>query len=580
MSAESIDPTELVRQAKTSTQLSKAGLSDGAGNCVACGGDVFTTPGTEECAQVHRQAQGIEPETLPANPDPEAPAPGWEAQEPPDAEAGEEKKERGPSVASQLVETAEESYTFGRTAQDHAYGVAMGSHVARMLRGSGSLRKDLAGRYWDDNHRVASAQALADALLVIEAKAMHTDPVDVHIRVAEVDGALWLDMGDESERVIRVDAKDWKVVDHGPVLFNRTGVGLPLPDPDPTGSITELWRLLNISKPDQPLVLGWLLSAWLLVNRPCPILGLFGEQGTAKTSAGKILASLVDPTSAEVRKPPSSEDAWITAAVASRVVALDNLSHLSDDWSNTYCRAVTRDADVRRKLYTDSETEVFKLKKAILMTGIDLGGLRGDFAERLLRVELETIPGDKRKTDTEMAEAWQAARPRILGALLSITSKIMSVLPRVRLESKPRMADFAVILAALDMMMPKGRALERYLSQLADLAADTIAADPFITAMGKRLNGEFRGTSAELLDYMDDMSLTVGKQWPATAKSLTARLKKAAPSMRKVGWQITKTEPGGRDHTSVWTIRPPEEGSPDGGREVVPVFPFEGGNAA
>ncbi|QCV87057.1 ATP-binding protein [Acidipropionibacterium jensenii] len=479
--------------------------------------------------------------------------------ETPNVEEPQETELERQTIAAQLVTMAEQSYTFGRTAQDDVYGVAKGSHVARLLRGSGSLRQDLAGRYWDQHHKVAGAQQLTDALTVIEAKALRAQPVDIHVRVAMVGTTLWLDLGDESERAVRIMPGHWEITTQCPVLFNRTKLTQAMPEPDRSGRIGSLWRVLNVSKRDQPLILAWLISTWLLVDRPCPILGLFGEQGTAKTTAGRYLSALVDPSAAEVRKPPKDEDAWVSAAVSSRVIAIDNLSHISATMSDTYCRSVTGDADVRRRLYTDSEPEVFRLKKAILMTGIDLGALRGDFAERLLRVELDTIPDERRKTEESLAVEWATAYPKILGALLTITCTVMKHLPQVRLPKKPRMADFAKILGALDIMQPKGKVLDLYLSQLDDLAADSIAGDPFITAMQSQIGSSFKGTSQRLFDLVDFEGFRAPKGWPVNARSLTGRLKKSAPSMRKVGWTVEKHDRGGRDHKTTWTIRPPHE---------------------
>lgn len=65
----------LVEQSRIIAQLQKAGLSDGMGMCSKCGGDVFETVGTEECIHVHRQAQGLPPESpnLPPSEPPEDP---------------------------------------------------------------------------------------------------------------------------------------------------------------------------------------------------------------------------------------------------------------------------------------------------------------------------------------------------------------------------------------------------------------------------------------------------------------------------------------------------------------------------
>jgi hypothetical protein len=63
-----IDPAELVRQSKLIPGLQNAGLTDGAAVCTTCHHDVFTTAGTDQCAHVHRQAQGIEPVEPPRDP--------------------------------------------------------------------------------------------------------------------------------------------------------------------------------------------------------------------------------------------------------------------------------------------------------------------------------------------------------------------------------------------------------------------------------------------------------------------------------------------------------------------------------
>jgi len=45
---------------------------------------------------------------------------------------------------------------------------------------------------------------------------------------------------------------------------------------------------------------------------------------------------------------------------------------------------------------------------------------------------------------------FEAVRPAVLGALFDVLACVLAVLPGVRLESMPRMADFARVLAAVD----------------------------------------------------------------------------------------------------------------------------------
>jgi len=74
------------------------------------------------------------------------------------------------SIATKLVEVAHEPNTLGVTTTGEAYAVPVdGPNVARVLRGGRrSLRAELAKIYFEQTKAAANAQALADALLVLE----------------------------------------------------------------------------------------------------------------------------------------------------------------------------------------------------------------------------------------------------------------------------------------------------------------------------------------------------------------------------------------------------------------------------
>jgi Mg-chelatase subunit ChlI len=54
-----------------------------------------------------------------------------------------------------------------------------------------------------------------------------------------------------------------------------------------------------------PLVLAWLVAA-LIPEMPHPVLLLRGEQGTAKSTAAKMLTSLLDPCASQLRTAPAT----------------------------------------------------------------------------------------------------------------------------------------------------------------------------------------------------------------------------------------------------------------------------------
>src|SRR5699024_3921268 len=113
-------------------------------------------------------------------------------------------------------------------------------------------------------------------------------------------------------------------------------------------------------------------------------------------------------------------EGWVTAASGSWCVGIDNLSTIPDWLSDSLCRAVTGDGDVRRALYTDGELSVFAFRRVILVNGIDVGAMRGDYAERSLVANLRPIDKQNRRTEREIGSAWERDQGLILGALLDL----------------------------------------------------------------------------------------------------------------------------------------------------------------
>jgi hypothetical protein len=474
--------------------------------------------------------------------------------------SSEPKSDRGkPSAASQLVELALERYEFGRTEEGQQYAVKPGGHVVRMLRGGkNSLRAEMSTAYFKKYGKAAPQQALADALLVLEGQAQGEDPTKVHLRVASAKGAIWLDLGDAAETAVRIDGDGWRVVnDNIPVLFQRTALTGVMPVPQRGGDLGLLWEQLNVAPADRPLVEAWMIAAIAAPNVPHPVLSLFGEQGTGKSTATKNIVGVVDPSPVPLRKPPRDSEAWVTAAQGSWVVGLDNLSHVPDWLSDSLCRAATGEGDVRRALYTDGGLAVFAFRRCIVLNGIDVGALRGDLVDRIAHVDLERISNGARKEEEELAEQWQETYPLILGALLAGVAEVIKRLPSVRLATKPRMADFARVLAAVDQIRGT-TGLKRFADQARTMAEDSLSADPFLAKMDAA-QPNFEGTSVQLLAEMSvDLPPRIPKDWPKTARDVTSLLARQAPALRKAGWTVEKGED---KHNKMvqWTIVHPEK---------------------
>lgn len=473
-------------------------------------------------------------------------------------------KRESKSVASQLVEIAQAMYSIHLATDGTVFAVPLdGPKLTFPLRGGKvSLRATLAREYFRRHHKAATQQALTDALMVLDGIGQEYDPEQVHLRVGRARGAVWLDLGDHTGRAVRIDGTGWSVEDDVPLYFRRTSLTGPLPVPARGGDIGALWSRLNVDQTDRPLILAAAVAA-LIPEVPHVIIGFFGEQGSAKTTAGKTIAKLIDPSAVPVRKAPKDGESWVTAASGSWVVCLDNLSYLPDWLSDALCRASTGDGDVRRKLYTDGELIVFSFLRVIIVTGIDLGAVNGDFADRLLHITLTPLSEDTRLNDEALWKLWDIEHPKLLGALMDLTARVLRVLPSVEIGSKPRMADYFDILAAVDAVLGTD-GVTRYRQKVGAIATDSLTGDPFIIAMidifANTYLDTFTGTSRELLHLVepdDKKRWRQPKAWPANAREVTRLLHRQAPVMRKAGWTADELPPG-HDNAVRWRIRPPK----------------------
>ena len=313
------------------------------------------------------------------------------------------------SVAARLVGMAQERYLLGVSEDGEPFGAERTRpHLAMLLRaGKAGLRADLASRYFSDTGTVAGGQALTDATLILEGLAANQTPEKLHLRVADHDGASYIDTGRPDGKVIRIGQGRWTITDSAPVRFLRTKLTAAMPLPPAVGDLDRLWDFVNVAVEDRPVLLAVLIAALIQCDVPHPVLALFAEQGSAKSTTTRMLVDLIDPSPVPLRQAPRDADSWVTAASGSWVVALDNLSAIPPWLSDSLCRAATGDGNVKRALYTDADLAVVKFRRCVIVNGIDVGAVRPDLAERLAMVDLRRIDRHMRQPEATLRQMWQ-----------------------------------------------------------------------------------------------------------------------------------------------------------------------------
>jgi hypothetical protein len=472
--------------------------------------------------------------------------------------AGDERK---PKQADILVELSAKAELF-HTPDGTGYAtVAVDSHFETWAIRSKGFRRWLVGEFHAQTSSAPNSDALRSALNVIEARAVFSGVArQVHTRIANHDGRIYLDLADEKWRGVEISPAGWQVIDSPPVRFRRASGMLPLPDPVRGGSINELRPLLNTgTDEDFVLTVAFLLSA-LSGCGPYPILNLLGEHGSAKSTFSRVLRKLVDPNSLPLRSLPRNEHELYISAVNAFLLAFDNISWLADLFSDALCRLSTGGGFSARTLYENDEECLFEAMRPIILNGIVEFVTRPDLADRLIVLALKAIPDDRRKAEKDFWADFAHAYPRILGALLDGVSHGLRRLPETRLNALPRMADFALWATACETAYWKAGtfalAYDRNREEAVQAVIEaSLVASAVETFMATRTQWE--GTSTELLT-----ALTAGaeeqqaklKEWPKTARALSSRLRTVAATLRKAGIEVAFDREGRRGRKRIIAI--------------------------
>jgi hypothetical protein len=323
-------------------------------------------------------------------------------------------------LADQVIHIVAENAELFHDPSETAYALVTTKSVRCVLRlRSPKMHAWIARTVHADLGRSVSKNAIDQALCALEGFAVHDrDEREVHLRVAEHEGGIYIDLGDETGACIEVTAAGWRVLDAAPVLFRRPDAMRALPRPVPGGSLADLRQFVNTADEDALFMfVAWEVAAYR-PHRPFTILAVHGEQGTAKSTAARVARALVDPNASPVRSAPRSEDDLAVAAVHSHVIGFDNLSGVQPWLSDALCRLATGGGLSKRTHYTNDDETVLDAIRPVIVNGIDDVATRGDLAERCLVLVLEPIPKKKRRDEEAFWRDFAAAAPRILGYLL------------------------------------------------------------------------------------------------------------------------------------------------------------------
>jgi hemin uptake protein HemP len=403
---------------------------------------------------------------------------------------------------------------------------------------------------------VPNQNALKEAINTLEGHALFRGPEkQVHTRLAEHDGAIYLDLGNESWEVVRITSEGWDVVPYSPVKFVRSRDMLALPHPIDGGSLDLLRPVLNLSDDNLILAVAWLVGA-LQPKGPFPILVIEGTHGSAKSAAAKLLLSIVDPRKLQLRAPPRDARDLAIYAQNSWCLGFDNLSEVKPWFSDALCRLSAGGGLATRLLYTDGDEKIFEAARPVLLNGIAIGINREDLLDRCILLSLPPISSKDRLTEAKVSAVFREIQPRVLGCLLDAIACALGRLAEVKLPEPPRMADFATWVHAAEPALgwAEGSILDAYSRNRAELNELALEASPLyapIVWIAER--GHWEGTATDLSAelrrvVLNELPAEDTKPLSETPETVSNALRRLTPNLLHVDIRVefarTSGDPG------------------------------------
>lgn len=306
-----------------------------------------------------------------------------------------------------------------------------------------------------------------------------------------------------------------------------------------------LQKITRLNQEDAVILATYMVACLYGNARPVPILFITGPQGSAKTSLSKLIQKCIDPsTSGLFCLSDNLKD--LAIATSKRLLCVfDNTGGLKNKkkLSDLLCMVVSKGSMPMRTLYTTKDETVLQFRSSLVINGIDFLADQVDLLERCIMLELDAIPEEERKTETELNIEIENAMPELLGGLYDIIQKILDM-EDISVEKLNRMADYELL--AIKSARAMGFTTEEFQEMLnrniQNMHHAFSMSDITVKAISMLMEGrnEWTGSVSEL--HMDCYNTLTGKilkseqaLFPKSESAFSRRISCMEKQLRNIG---------------------------------------------
>lgn len=480
---------------------------------------------------------------------------------------------KGPSKAKNIIDIALEqiSELFVDEYDEPYAALLVNDHLEIIHLRSRRFRSWLANRFFMTTKMIADSQNIKDGINILSAKAVFGgNRKELNLRVtATVNGndlTWYYDLTNKNWEFIRVTSKGWEIVNNL-IIFRRFTNQLPQDYPSreyPHDIFEKFMKLLNIKGEENKLLLKCYIISLFIPYISKPVLMLYGEQGSAKSTFEELIKMLADPSIIKTLTFPKDINELIQQLSHNYIAYYDNVSRISDWISDLLCRAVTGGGFSKRVLFTDDDDYIYSLKRCVGFNGINLGATKADLLDRGIIIQLERLNKQSRRKVDDIWNEFEKIRPQLLGYIIDILVKVLKIRQQgipINLKDLPRMADFAEYGEIISRCMGYNdkEFIKAYYANINLQTEEVLESSVVATTLRYFTSSrdEWRGSASQLLAELEEVAEylkinTKSSSWPKTPNYLSRRLNEIRTNLREVGIVVDWSIDSSRKTRIIW----------------------------
>ena len=456
-------------------------------------------------------------------------------------ETAKGKKES--NQGNQLVEIGRESVRkLFHDESEEPYAWMLDGSVVRVR--SANFKRMLKSEYYERQGKPAQSEAVNQAVDILELEAFRGEEHTLGLRYAWDSNTLYIDLGYNDWKVLRVNASGAELIEPYKPIFKRFR-GSQEFIYDLTGKtehVREFIQLFkyNDSRDYETLIIGK-LGTDMLPHIGHAIFNATGDQGALKTTFTQALTQIIDPQVQRDHDAPDKKEELASLLSHHYAVCLDNITGFMGDFKvDMIVKSAIGSYFSKRQLYTDEDEVLQFFHNVFNNNGINNPSNRPDYLDREIKALMRRPSNAERLPDTVIQQRLSELLPKVRGALINAIVKAIPLFETVQAELKelPRMADFAIHGEAISRAMgiePK-KFIDAYFDSIGKSQLDALDSDIVAEIVEKFLedNKQWTGTSTELWKLLQEEAQQI-KGFPKSPKALTSKLNVLRVDLEAIG---------------------------------------------